>query len=79
MIVTLRFGVVSGVTAAFSGEVCGVAVACVAGDDAVLVFDAVFAAVFELEFAGGGCVGAKKYDQPKRITIDRTAAIRKRD
>ncbi len=78
MIVTLRFGVVSGVTAAFSDEVCGVAVACVAGDDAVLAFTAVFAAVFELEFAGG-CVGAKKYDQPKRITIDRTAAIRKRD
>lgn len=69
------FGVESGVVAAAVST--GACVGAAVGD--AVAAGAVFelAAVFELLFAGG--FGAKKYDQPIRITIERAAAIKKRD
>ena len=74
LIVIVRFGVVSGV-------VCDAVSVCAAGVLCGVCGVAGVAAVFELAavFAlSAGFFGAKKYDQPNRIAIDKTAAIRKR-
>ena len=80
LIVIVLAGVVSGVDVAVSGCFpvagcvgCGAGVA-VAGVAVVVVVAATFALVLPTGF-----VGAKKYDQPKRTAIDRTAAIKKRE
>ncbi len=75
MIVSVRLGVVSGVTAAVSGrDGCALGAGCGVAGCGVFAFAARFAFA-----SGAGRCGAKKYDQPKSTAIERTAAIRKRD